>query len=67
MPRVLVPACFMPLLMRVLYWTKNTEGNHLDKVGTPWQQHETGDVQRVCVTGVCVPAHVLGGAPEFET
>lgn len=43
------------------------EGNHLDKIGTPWQQREAGDVQHVCVQGGCVQACVLGGAPEFET
>lgn len=67
MPRVLVLARFLLVLVTVLHWTKAMEGNHLDKIGTPWQQREAGDVQHVCVQGGCVRACVLGGAPEFET
>lgn len=53
MPGLLVPPCFMLLLLRGLCWIKNMDENHLEKVGTSWHQHEPGDEQGLCA-GLCV-------------
>lgn len=68
MPRVLVPACFMLLLVRVLHCQQSGLKTWREITWTGLVPCGSSTRKGVCrERGVGEWAHVLGGAPEFET